>query len=105
MDWLTSTGPGWFVLFVSLLGFFLFAAGTMYLSSDPETATWVARMSQIGTMWVPFCTIELTHRLPFEVEYWPTADPTAIEGNREQRLDAYRAVRDQLLARIKARFA
>jgi protein-tyrosine-phosphatase len=49
--------------------------------------------------------LELTHRLAATVEYWPTADPTAIEGNREQRLDAYRAVRDQLIERIKARFA
>jgi protein-tyrosine-phosphatase len=49
--------------------------------------------------------LELTHRLTAEVEYWPTADPTGVEGNREQRLDAYRAVRDQLLARIKRRFA
>src|SRR3954470_11202298 len=49
--------------------------------------------------------LELTHRLPARVEYWPTADPTAIEGNREQRLDAYRAVRDQLTARIRARFS
>ena len=49
--------------------------------------------------------LELTHRLAAAVEYWPTADPTATEGNREQRLDAYRAVRDQLLARIHARFA
>jgi protein-tyrosine-phosphatase len=49
--------------------------------------------------------IALTHRLAAKVEYWPTADPTAIEGNREQRLDAYRAVRDQLIARIKERFA
>jgi protein-tyrosine-phosphatase len=49
--------------------------------------------------------IALTHRLGAAVEYWPTADPTDIEGNREQRLDAYRAVRDQLLARIGARFA
>ena len=32
------------------------------------------------------------------------ADPTGVEGNREQRLDAYRAVRDQLMARIRARF-
>jgi len=48
--------------------------------------------------------IELTHRLAAAVEYWPTADPTAIEGNREQRLDAYRAVRDQLVARLRARF-
>jgi protein-tyrosine-phosphatase len=48
--------------------------------------------------------LELTRTLAAEVEYWPTADPTAIEGSREQRLDAYRAVRDQLLARIRARF-
>jgi protein-tyrosine-phosphatase len=48
--------------------------------------------------------IELTHRLAAAVEYWPTADPTVIEGNREQRLDAYRAVRDQLIQRIKERF-
>jgi len=32
------------------------------------------------------------------------ADPTAAEGSREQRMNAYRAVRDQLLARIRARF-
>jgi len=38
------------------------------------------------------------------VEYWPTVDPTAIEGSREQRLDAYRAVRDELMARIRERF-
>jgi protein-tyrosine-phosphatase len=49
--------------------------------------------------------LELTHRLAAAVEYWPTADPTDVEGNREQRLDAYRAVRDQLMARIHARFA
>jgi protein-tyrosine-phosphatase len=48
--------------------------------------------------------LELTRTLAAEVEYWPTADPTVIEGSREQRLDAYRAVRDQLMARIRARF-
>ena len=48
--------------------------------------------------------IELTRRVAAEVEYWPTSDPTVQEGNREQRLDAYRAVRDQLLRRIKDRF-
>jgi protein-tyrosine-phosphatase len=49
--------------------------------------------------------IELTRTVAAEVEYWPTVDPTDTEGSREQRLDAYRAVRDQLLARIQARFA
>ena len=48
--------------------------------------------------------IELTRTLAADVEYWPTPDPTATEGSREQRLDAYRAVRDQLLAHIRARF-
>ena len=48
--------------------------------------------------------LELTRTLAVEVEYWPIADPTAVEGNREQRLDAYRAARDQLLEKIRARF-
>jgi protein-tyrosine-phosphatase len=48
--------------------------------------------------------LELTWVSGADVEYWPTADPSASEGSREQRLDAYRDVRDQLLARIRARF-
>ena len=48
--------------------------------------------------------LELTRALAAEVEYWPTADPTAIEGNREQRMSAYRSLREQLLERIRARF-
>jgi protein-tyrosine-phosphatase len=48
--------------------------------------------------------LELTRERPVEVEYWPIPDATAIWGNREQRLEAYRAVRDELLRRIKARF-
>jgi protein-tyrosine-phosphatase len=48
--------------------------------------------------------LDLTRTMAADVEYWPTPDPTAAEGSREQRLDAYRAVRDQLTGRIKARF-
>jgi protein-tyrosine-phosphatase len=48
--------------------------------------------------------LELTRRIPASVEYWPTPDPTAVEGNREQRLAAYREVRDQLMAHIRERF-
>ena len=48
--------------------------------------------------------LELTRTLAAEVEYWPTADPTATEGSREQRMNAYRDMRDQLLQRIRARF-
>ena len=49
--------------------------------------------------------VELTRTAATEVEYWPTIDPTAVEGSREQRLAAYRAVRDQLLDRLKQRFS
>ena len=48
--------------------------------------------------------MELTRTMAVEVEYWPTQDPTAVEGSRAQRLDAYRAVRDELQRRIEARF-
>jgi protein-tyrosine-phosphatase len=48
--------------------------------------------------------LELTRTSAVDIEYWPTVDPTDIEGSREQRLDAYRQVRDQLLTRIRERF-
>jgi protein-tyrosine-phosphatase len=48
--------------------------------------------------------LELTHKVASEVEYWPTVDPAASEGSREQRLNEYREVRDQLMTRIRERF-
>jgi protein-tyrosine-phosphatase len=48
--------------------------------------------------------VELTRTMACDVEFWNTFDPTIVEGTREQRLAAYRAVRDTLLKRIKARF-
>ena len=48
--------------------------------------------------------VELTRTAATKVEYWPTMDPTAVDGSREQRLMAYRAVRDQLMRRLKQRF-
>ena len=48
--------------------------------------------------------MELTRTAATRVEYWPTMDPTAVEGSREQRLLAYRGVRDQLMERLKQRF-
>jgi protein-tyrosine-phosphatase len=38
------------------------------------------------------------------VEYWPTLDATLVEGSREQRLSAYRAVRDELHSKLRSRF-
>ena len=48
--------------------------------------------------------LELTHRLTAAVEYWPTADPSPIEGSREQRMHGYRELREQLAKRILDRF-
>jgi protein-tyrosine-phosphatase len=48
--------------------------------------------------------LDLTRTQAADVEYWPTADPSGTAGNREQMLDSYRAVRDQLMAKIKQRF-
>lgn len=48
--------------------------------------------------------LELTRSIAVAVEYWPTPDATAVQGSREQMLQAYRGVRDHLQKRIFARF-
>ena len=48
--------------------------------------------------------LEFTRGTAAEVEYWPVPDPSAVEGTREARLDAYRRTRDLILARLKSRF-
>ncbi len=47
--------------------------------------------------------LDMTRTDAVDVEYWPTLDPTLATGSREQILDEYRAVRDQLMMRIKKR--
>lgn len=48
--------------------------------------------------------VELTRTMAVELEYWPSLDPTAIEGSREVMLEAFRQLRDDLRRRIVARF-
>ncbi|HEY7765496.1 MAG TPA: arsenate reductase ArsC [Aestuariivirgaceae bacterium] len=48
--------------------------------------------------------LELTRTMAIAAEYWPTQDPSAVQGSREQVLNAYRAVRDGLKSRILTRF-
>ncbi len=48
--------------------------------------------------------VELTRTLACEVEFWNTFDPTIVEGSREERLDAYRMVRDYLKKKLIQRF-
>ena len=48
--------------------------------------------------------VELARGRSVDLEYWPTHDPTLVLGPRDAALDAYRAVRDALEARIRERF-
>ena len=48
--------------------------------------------------------MELTRTSAAAIEYWPPMDPTAVEASRHQAVAAYRVVRDELEARIQARF-
>jgi len=48
--------------------------------------------------------LEMTRTMAIEAEYWPTLDPSVTAGSREQILDSYRGVRDQLTRKIRARF-
>lgn len=48
--------------------------------------------------------VDMTRTMACDVEFWNTFDPTIVEGTREQRLEAYREVRDGLVKRIRARF-
>jgi len=48
--------------------------------------------------------VEMTRTTACDLEFWNTFDPTAIEGNRETRMAAFRQVRDLLLSRIRERF-
>ena len=49
--------------------------------------------------------LELTRTSAVDVTYWPTFDPTIVQGSRDQILDAYRDVRDRLIRQIKQRLS
>lgn len=59
------------------------------ISLSPEAQHWIK---------------ELTRTMAIDTEFWPTADPSATAGSREQILDSYRHVRDGLIKRITERF-
>jgi len=50
--------------------------------------------------------LEMTRTMAVDVEYWPTLDASLMlgQGTREQTLQWYRQVRDQLFKKIKQRF-
>ena len=48
--------------------------------------------------------VELTRDHATDLLFWHLQDPTLVEGNRDQQLDAYRAVRDELRRRLRVHF-
>lgn len=49
--------------------------------------------------------VEFARARDVTLEYWPTMDPSLATGSRDQVLEAYRAVRDSLEIRLRARFS
>ena len=47
---------------------------------------------------------EYTRYHAIDVEYWPIFDPTGLGESREDKLNAYRQTRDQIVERIQNRF-
>lgn len=47
---------------------------------------------------------EMSRTLAIEIENWSVADPSQTQGSREQILDAYREVRDDIAKKVKLRF-
>ena len=48
--------------------------------------------------------VELTRNSACDLEFWHMPDPSLVEGSREQKLEAYRELRDILLRRLRERF-
>lgn len=49
--------------------------------------------------------LEMTRTSSVDVELWNTFDPSMIEGSREQRMEAFRTIRDELFRKIQDRFS
>jgi len=48
--------------------------------------------------------LELTRFFSLEVEYWPILDPTGLGESRDAKLASYREARDQIAARLLAKW-
>ena len=48
--------------------------------------------------------LDLTRFYHMDVEYWPVLDPTGLGEGREAKLMSYRQTRDQIKAKLLARF-
>lgn len=48
--------------------------------------------------------VELTGGVANETVYWPTLNPTAVTGNQDRILHAFRQLRDDLTQRVTSEF-
>jgi protein-tyrosine-phosphatase len=48
--------------------------------------------------------LDLTRFYHLSVEYWPIMDPTGLGETREQKLNAYRQTRDQLVDKLQQKW-
>ena len=48
---------------------------------------------------------DMSRTMAIQVENWSIDDPSRVTGSREQILDSYRAVRDDLVKRVMERFS
>jgi protein-tyrosine-phosphatase len=47
---------------------------------------------------------DMSRTMAIEIENWTVVDPSQTQGSREQILDAYREVRDDIVKKVKTRF-
>ncbi len=47
---------------------------------------------------------DMSRTMAIEIESWAIADPSQTQGSREQILDSYREVRDDIVRKVKQRF-
>ena len=47
---------------------------------------------------------EMSRTMAIEIENWTIVDPSQTQGSREQILDSYRQVRDDIVRKVKQRF-
>jgi arsenate reductase len=71
--------------------------------SKPVTDVPLHRVDLVVTL----CAEEVCGEFPLPVEHlhWPHEDPAAVEGRREEVLEAFSGVRDQIESKLKTLFA
>ena len=94
-------------------GFAIAACGEIGVALERHKSRSFEEMEEMGEMLSGFDVIvtmspasqrralELTRYYHLVVEYWPVMDPTGIGENREQKLNAYRQTRDQIVKRLR----